>query len=101
MCSDCYFKYRKIHNFILRERILRLFVSLLDKKQYGSILAKKFDVTYSHVNKIINELDDLTIKEKEGRIFYIRLNNKGNVIAENFKEILELLDNAETLKRRR
>ncbi|MEK6932922.1 MAG: hypothetical protein AABW56_03970 [Nanoarchaeota archaeon] len=63
------------------------------KSRYGSILAKEVDCTYSHVVKILQEMESakLVAFEKHGRIKDIKLTDQGNKVAEHIEKIKELL----------
>ncbi len=63
------------------------------KNRYGSILAKEVDCTYSHVVKILQEMEraKLVLFEKHGRIKDIKLTDSGNKVAEHIEKIREIL----------
>jgi len=60
---------------------------------YGSILAKKANCTYSHAVKILQEMEksNLVQFEKSGRVKNIALTENGRKIAEYIERIRELL----------
>ena len=78
--------------------IMHFFIRNPDLKIYSSQLAKKLDVTYSHVVKILALLDyeGLLIKEKAGRTIYLRLSAKGKKIAEPLADSLDLVGNTKS-----
>jgi len=63
------------------------------KNRYGSILAKEVDCTYSHVVKILQEMEKskLVQFEKQGRIKTIVLTDNGHKVAENIEKIKNVL----------
>ncbi len=56
---------------------------------YASSLAKNVDCTYSHVVKILQEMEKANIVrfKKQGRLKIIELTAKGNTIAENIENV--------------
>ncbi|MBU0757426.1 MAG: Rrf2 family transcriptional regulator [Nanoarchaeota archaeon] len=84
-------KTSKIFNVFLREKPALMLVSLLNKNQdmYASSLAKKVDCTYSHVVKILQEMQraNLIGFEKQGRLKVLTLTKKGEDVAKNIDNI--------------
>lgn len=60
---------------------------------YASVLAKQIDCTYSHVVKILQEMQkaELIRFKKEGRLKLLELTKKGNDIAKNIESIKTVL----------
>ncbi len=60
---------------------------------YASSLAKKIDCTYSHVVKILQEMENASIVnfDKQGRLKLLTLTKKGNEIAELITKTRNLL----------
>ena len=60
---------------------------------YASVLAKQIDCTYSHVVKILQEMQkaDLINFKKEGRLKLLELTKKGKEVAGNIESIKTLL----------
>ncbi|RLE41882.1 hypothetical protein DRJ16_05560, partial [Candidatus Woesearchaeota archaeon] len=60
---------------------------------YASSLAKQVDCTYSHVVKILQEMEkaNLINFEKKGRLKLLTLTKKGNEMAEHIERIRNLL----------
>ena len=60
---------------------------------YASILAKQIDCTYSHVVKILQEMQkaELIKFKKEGRLKLLELTTKGEDIARNIESIKTML----------
>jgi predicted transcriptional regulator len=56
---------------------------------YASVLAKQIDCTYSHVVKILQEMQksELIRFKKEGRLKLLELTKKGHDIASNIENI--------------
>ncbi len=76
---------KKIFNVFFREKPAMMMVTLLNaqQEQYASSLAKQVDCTYSHIVKILNEMQkaDLITFQKEGRLKVLKLTKKGEEIA--------------------
>ena len=64
-----------------------------DANVYASVLAKQIDCTYSHVVKILQEMQkaDLINFKKEGRLKLLELTKKGREVAGNIESIRSLL----------
>lgn len=62
---------------------------------YASTLAKNVDCTYSHVVKILQEMERAKLVEfdKRGRLKIIRLTNRGKEIASSVEAIRHILHN--------
>lgn len=66
--------------------MLRLYqYKLQNKEVYSSRLSKDLDITYSHLVKIVNHLeeDGLVQGEKQGRLRMLSLTDKGTRVAEH------------------
>ncbi len=85
----------KIFNVFFREKPAMMLVSLKNTKGavYASSLAKKIDCTYSHVVKILQEMEKsgLVSFEKQGRLKLLSLTKKGSDVADNITSIRNLL----------
>jgi len=81
----------KIFNVFFREKPVMMLVKLKNAKSevYASSLAKQIDCTYSHVVKILHEMEKsgLVQFKKEGRLKLLNLTNKGSEIAEHIEQI--------------
>ncbi len=88
-------KEKKIFSVIFREKPALMLVTLKNTKTpiYASSLAKIVDCTYSHVVKILQEMQksDLVKFEKQGRLKLLTLTKKGNEIADNIDKIRNFL----------
>ncbi len=82
-----------IFNVFFREKPAMMLISLKNAKEgiYASSLAKQIDCTYSHVVKILQEMEKagLINFEKKGRLKLLILTKKG-------QEISEYVDNIRT-----
>lgn len=60
---------------------------------YASVLAKQIDCTYSHVVKILQEMEksELITFKKDGRLKLLELTKKGREIARNIESIKGML----------
>ena len=85
----------KIFNIFFREKPAMMLVSLRSSKgsTYASSLAKQVDCTYSHVVKILQEMQkaNLVNFEKQGRLKLLTLTKKGSDMAEHIDNIKNLL----------
>ena len=82
---------KKILNVFFREKPTSMLISLNNSKEgtYASALAKKIDCTYSHVVKILQEMEKsgLVNFNKQGRLKLLNLTKKGEKIAEYMENI--------------
>ena len=85
----------KIFSVFFREKPAMMLVNLRNSKQdiYASSLAKKIDCTYSHVVKILQEMEkaNLVNFEKQGRLKLLTLTKKGSDVAESITSIRSAL----------
>jgi len=86
---------KQIYNVFFREKPTMMLVGLLHAKGevYASSLAKSIDCTYSHVVKILQEMEraGLVNFNKQGRLKLLSLTKKGNEVAEGIERIRNLL----------
>lgn len=84
-------KNKKIFDVFIREKPAMMLVNLLNSTNevYASTLAKTVDCTYSHVVKILQDMEDagLITFEKTGRLKYLKLTKKGEEIARHIDAI--------------
>ena len=82
---------KSIFNVFFREKPAMMLVHLKNTKNdiYASSLAKKIDCTYSHVVKILQEMEKSALVnfEKTGRLKLLTLTKKGEEIAEKIDSI--------------
>lgn len=85
----------KIFNVFFREKPALLLVNLKNAKaeMYASTLAKKIDCTYSHVVKILQEMEraKLINFDKQGRLKFLTLTKKGMDVADSIEKIRSVL----------
>ncbi len=85
----------EIFNVFFREKPSMMLIELKNAKSdvYASSLAKKVDCTYSHVVKILQEMEksELINFDKQGRLKLLNLTKKGESVAENIERIRNCL----------
>ena len=88
-------KNKKIFDVIFREKPVMMLVELKNTQaeMYASTLAKKVDCTYSHVVKILQEMNKSGIVafEKQGRLKILTLTKKGAEIADSLDKVRNVL----------
>lgn len=86
---------KEIFNVFFREKPAMMLVCLRNSKGgiYASSLAKTINCTYSHVVKILQEMEraGLVNFEKQGRLKLLTLTKKGNDVADHLDSIRILL----------
>lgn len=84
-----------IFNVFFREKPAMMLVNLKNAKGsiYASSLAKQIDCTYSHVVKILQEMEkhDLINFDKQGRLKLLTLTKKGSDVADHISNIKTIL----------
>lgn len=82
---------KKMFNVLFREKPAMMLVTLNNSESeiYASSLAKQIDCTYSHVVKILQQMESngLVNFEKRGRLKVLTLTKKGAEVAENINKI--------------
>ena len=87
-------KHNPIFNVFFREKPAMMLVTLKHAKEtYASSLAKKIDCTYSHVVKILQEMEkaNLVNFNKQGRLKMLTLTKKGEKVADLIDQIYNSL----------
>lgn len=88
-------KEKKVFNVFFREKPAMMLLGLKNAKSelYASALAKSIDCTYSHVVKILQEMEKagLVNFEKQGRLKLLTLTKTGSDVAEHIANIKNLL----------
>lgn len=88
-------KNKAIFNVFFREKPAMMFVELKNAKSemYASSLAKRIDCTYSHVVKILQQLEKegLIKFEKQGRLKLLTLTKKGEDLADHIDKARNIL----------
>ena len=86
---------KEIFNVFFREKPAMMLVELFNAKAsvYASSLAKQIDCTYSHVVKILQEMErsSLINFEKQGRLKLLTLTKQGEEVARNIEGIRRIL----------
>jgi len=89
------YKNKPIFNVFFREKPAMMLVVLKNTKSemYASSLAKQIDCTYSHVVKILQELEKegLVKFEKQGRLKLLTLTKKGDDVANHIDQARNVL----------
>jgi predicted transcriptional regulator len=82
---------KEIFNVFFREKPTMMLLGLLNAKNevYASSLAKSVDCTYSHVVKILQQMEaaGLINFNKQGRLKLLSLTKKGTEVAEHIDRI--------------
>jgi len=82
---------RKVFNIFFREKPAMMMVKLKNAKGgiYASSLAKAVDCTYSHVVKILQQMEKakLISFEKQGRLKLLTLTKSGQELADHVEAI--------------
>lgn len=88
-------KSKGIFNVFFREKPAMMLINLNNSKidVYASSLAKKIDCTYSHVVKILQEMERASLVnfEKTGRLKLLTLTKKGEEVAREIDKIRLIL----------
>ena len=88
-------KNKEIFNVFFREKPSMMLVELRNAKSevYASSLAKQIDCTYSHVVKILQEMEKegLINFDKQGRLKLLTLTKKGQEIATRIDDVRGML----------
>ena len=86
---------KSIFEVFFREKPAMMLVELKNANAniYASVLAKQIDCTYSHVVKILQEMQkaELIKFRKDGRLKLLELTKKGYDIASNIESIRSML----------
>lgn len=81
----------KMFNVFFRSKPTMMLIKLRENQgaMYASSLAKSIDCTYSHIVKILNEIEKkkLVVFEKHGRLKLLHLTKKGEEIADHIEKI--------------
>lgn len=88
-------KDEKIFNVFFREKPTMMLLGLYNAQGevYASSLAKQIDCTYSHVVKILQQMEKsgLVLFNKTGRLKLLSLTKKGEEVAANIDKVKNLL----------
>jgi predicted transcriptional regulator len=84
-----------IFDALFREKPVMMLVTLLttNEEMYASTLAKAVDCTYSHVVKVLQQMNKAGLVgfHKQGRLKILSLTKKGTSVAENLNEVYKTL----------
>lgn len=88
-------KNKEIFKVFFREKPAMMLVELKNNKSevYASALAKQIDCTYSHVVKILQEMEreGLINFDKQGRLKLLTLTKKGQDVASRIDDVRGML----------
>ncbi len=88
-------KNSEIFSVFFREKPTMMLIGLLHAKTevYASSLAKSVDCTYSHVVKILQEMEKASLVNfnKQGRLKLLSLTKKGTEVAEHIDKIRTIM----------
>lgn len=88
-------KREETFNIFFREKPAMMLVTLKNSKgaMYASSLAKQIDCTYSHVVKILQEMEkaNLVKFDKKGRLKLLELTKKGSEIADHISSVRTMI----------
>jgi predicted transcriptional regulator len=88
-------KNSKMFSVFFREKPTMILLGLnnTDNEVYASSLAKSIDCTYSHVVKILQQMqnEDLVVFNKTGRLKLLKLTKKGKEVAMAIEKVRNLL----------
>jgi len=86
---------KEVFNVFFREKPALMLLGLKNAKEevYASSLAKSIDCTYSHVVKILQEMEKagLVNFEKQGRLKLLTLTKTGSDVADHISNIKNML----------
>lgn len=85
---------KDIFNVFFREKPAMMLLGLTNgSRVYASSLAKQIDCTYSHVVKVLQEMEkaELVKFEKHGRLKLLKLTEKGEEVASHINAITNSL----------
>ena len=85
----------RMFNVFFRDKPALLLINLKNAQGdvYASTVAKQIDCTYSHVVKILKEMEKakLIVFNKTGRLKLLSLTKKGQDVAEHMEKVRQLL----------
>ena len=88
---------KSMSNLILHEKPAGVILSLkASKGKYASVLAKETNCTYTHILKVLNQMQEFGVVrfKKEGRTKIVELTDKGLDIAHELEGLVRQLDKA-------
>ena len=83
-------KEKTISKLFLRQKPVRLLISLKSGPKYATILSKEVDCTYSHTVKLLDYFKEFGLVdfEKKGRIKIVKLTSDGEYLAHSIEGVL-------------
>ncbi len=84
-------KEKGLFSVIFREKPAMILVELLKSEDqiYASTLSKTIDCTYSHLVKLLQRMEKASLLkfDKQGRLKFLKLTEKGKIVAAHITEI--------------
>jgi predicted transcriptional regulator len=82
-------KEKSVLALFLRQKPVKLLISLKSEPKYATILSKEVDLTYSHTVKLLDLFKNFGLVdfEKKGRIKVVKLTDVGEDVAKIFDTI--------------
>jgi predicted transcriptional regulator len=95
-------KEKSILTLFLRQKPVKLLISLKTEPKYATILSKEVDLTYSHTVKLLDQFKNFGLVdfEKKGRIKVVKLTDVGEDIAKVFDTIFGKLSKLRPLEKK-
>lgn len=80
----------RLTRLFLRQKPIKMLISLKSGPKYATILSKEVDCTYSHTVKLLDQFKDygLVNFEKKGRIKIVSLTEDGEALAQAIEQVL-------------
>jgi len=86
---------KRVLDVFMREKPTKLLIELLNNNgaTYAAVIAKNIDCTYSHVIRIVQEMEGshLVNSRKEGRTKVLELTGRGEQVARHLESIRSIL----------
>jgi DNA-binding MarR family transcriptional regulator len=81
------------YEYFIRRPFALIMIALLNSPSYKSQLMRKTKLTYCHIHKIVDMLNDMGLVEIENhrKINIIRLTDEGEKVAKEIKKVVSIL----------
>lgn len=81
------------YEYFVRRPMALIMITLLDSPAYKSQLMRKTKLSYSHINRIVDMLNDMGLVEIENhsKTNIIRLTDEGEKVAKDIRKIVSIL----------
>jgi predicted transcriptional regulator len=81
------------YEYFVRRPMALIMITLLDSPSYKSQLMRKTKLSYSHINRIVDMLNDMGLVEIENhsKTNIIRLTDEGEKVAKELRKIISIL----------